>query len=247
MRQWLRSLLTYSNVISTLALFLVVGGGTTLAATGGNFILGKPNTASSKSTLSAPISDKALQVANTSTGTGATALGLSVASGHAPFTTNSGTKVANLNADKLDGKDSSGFVSSSRVQRIHWRVETDQSVQQRSEEVLAYGPLHLKGTCKSAEILGGPEGYVKLKVHSDVDASANWFFVEGSTASENGLALGAASGDVDVDSKTSGRLIGTLIYDWAGGTISVSLHLFHIYPSPGESLCEIYGTALHAT
>src|SRR5436190_2540118 len=32
MRQWLRSHLTYANVISTLALFLVLGGGTALAA-----------------------------------------------------------------------------------------------------------------------------------------------------------------------------------------------------------------------
>ena len=33
-----------------------------------------------------------------------------MASGHAPFTVNSGTKVANLNADKLDGIDSTGFL-----------------------------------------------------------------------------------------------------------------------------------------
>src|SRR5690349_8163638 len=108
MRQGLRSHLSFANVVSLVALFAALGG-TTYAATGGNFILGKPNSASSTSSLTAPVSGKALQVNNTSGGAGATALGLNVASGHAPFTVNSGTKVANLNADKLDGVDSTGF------------------------------------------------------------------------------------------------------------------------------------------
>lgn len=84
-------------------------GGTAIAATGGTFLLGKPNAATSKTSLSAPISGKALQLTNTSKGAGATALGLNVASGHAPFAVNSGVKVANLNADKLDRQDSSAF------------------------------------------------------------------------------------------------------------------------------------------
>jgi hypothetical protein len=91
-------------IVACIAL-LVALGGTTYAATGGNFILGKSNTASSKSTLSAPIADKALTVTNNSAKAGATALGLNVANGHPPFRVNSGTKVANLNADKLDGVD----------------------------------------------------------------------------------------------------------------------------------------------
>jgi hypothetical protein len=92
-----------------LALFISLGG-VGYAATGGNFILGNPNTATSQTSLSAPIAGKALQVTNTSTGAGATALGLNVAAGKTPFTVNSGTKVANLNADKLDGLDSTGFL-----------------------------------------------------------------------------------------------------------------------------------------
>ncbi len=100
---------SHGTVVAYLALFVALGG-TTYAATGGNFILGKPNTANSQTSLTASPSfaGKALQLTNTNTGAGATALGLSVASGHAPFTVNTGTKVANLNADKLDGIDSSG-------------------------------------------------------------------------------------------------------------------------------------------
>jgi hypothetical protein len=108
MRQWIRSHLTYANVMATLAVFLVLGG-ISYAATGDKFILGQSNTASSKSTLSAPIGDKALTVTNNSAAAGATALGLNVASGHPPFRVNSPTKVANLNADSLDGQDSTAF------------------------------------------------------------------------------------------------------------------------------------------
>jgi hypothetical protein len=80
MRQKLRSHLTYANVISTLALFLVVGGGTTLAATGGSFILGQPNSADTPTQLSSPTTNSAgaLKVGNTSTttaGRGITAQG----------------------------------------------------------------------------------------------------------------------------------------------------------------------------
>jgi hypothetical protein len=98
-----------SLVISCLALFVAMGSAG-YAATGGNFILGNPNSATSQTSLSAGIANKALQVTNMNTGAGATALGLSVAGGKPPFTVNSGTKVANLNADRLDGADSSGFL-----------------------------------------------------------------------------------------------------------------------------------------
>jgi hypothetical protein len=97
-------------IVACLSLFVALSG-VTYAATGGNFILGNPNMATTQTALSAPIAGKALQVTNTSTGAGASALGLTVAAGKTPFTVNSGTKVANLNADKLDGIDATGFVA----------------------------------------------------------------------------------------------------------------------------------------
>jgi hypothetical protein len=51
-----------------------------------------------------------LALTNNSTATGATALKLTVKPGKAPFNVNSGTKVANLNADKLDGIDSTALI-----------------------------------------------------------------------------------------------------------------------------------------
>lgn len=105
-----------ATVLATLALFASLGG-VGYSATGGTFILGRANTATTKSTLSANIADKALQIQNGSGTLGATALGLSVAVGKPPFTVNSPTKVANLNADKLDGMDASAFMTSSIYQR----------------------------------------------------------------------------------------------------------------------------------
>ncbi len=79
MRQWIRSHLTFANVVSLAALFVALGG-TTYAATGGNFILGQPNTASAPTQLSSPTTNAsgALKVSNTNTttpGRGITAAG----------------------------------------------------------------------------------------------------------------------------------------------------------------------------
>ena len=97
-------------LVALLALFVALGG-VGVAATGGNFILGQSNSASSKSTLSAGINDKALVVTNNNAGANATALGLNVAAGRPPMIISSSAgKAANLNADKLDGKDGGAFL-----------------------------------------------------------------------------------------------------------------------------------------
>ena len=98
-------------VVALAALFVALGG-VGIAANGQSLILGKSdNSATLKTGLSAPVNDKALQLTNTNTGASATALGLTVASGHAPLAVSSPTRVANLNADKLDGVDSGGFLA----------------------------------------------------------------------------------------------------------------------------------------
>jgi len=95
--------------VALLALFVALGG-VGYSATGGNFILGQTNTASSTSTLSAPVAGRALQLTNTDASAGATALGLAVAAGHAPLDVNSTTKVVRLNSDLLDNLDSTSFI-----------------------------------------------------------------------------------------------------------------------------------------
>jgi hypothetical protein len=142
----IRSRLTYANVMVTILAFIVLGG-MSYAATGGNFILGNPNSASSTTSLTAPVAGKGLQVTNTSTGAGATALGLNVASGHPPFTVNSGTKVTNLNADKLDGMDSSAFVPNSKLVRAGPVTATPPDADSRFVTIAQVGHFLFYGQC----------------------------------------------------------------------------------------------------
>jgi hypothetical protein len=91
---------------------LVLGVATTaLAGTGvgARFDLGKTNTVNAVTKLVGSVAGPSLQVDNNSTGAGATALDLQVEPGKAPMKVNSEAKVANLNADKLDGLDSTQF------------------------------------------------------------------------------------------------------------------------------------------
>ena len=76
MRPWLRSHLTYANVMVTILAFIVLGG-MSYAASGGNFILGQSNSASSTTALTRTGANagKGLQVTNMSTSAGATMSG----------------------------------------------------------------------------------------------------------------------------------------------------------------------------
>lgn len=77
---------------------LVLGSGTAYAATGGNFLLGKSNSAGATTTL---------------TNANGTALSLNSKSGTAPLKVNRNVRVTNLNADLLDGLNSSSFAKAS--------------------------------------------------------------------------------------------------------------------------------------
>jgi hypothetical protein len=113
-------------------------------ANGGNFILGSlNNTATAITKLTGTVGGgPALQVSNPSTATGSTALDLQVATGKAPMKVNSQTKVTNLNADKLDGKDSTAFGPASRVPM--WVVaNADGTIARKSPGVVSVSKLSL--------------------------------------------------------------------------------------------------------
>lgn len=96
-----------------LVLALVFGVATTaIGATGGNFILGKPNAASTPSSLAASIAKPTLTLINKSTDAAATALNINVAAGQPPLKVNAAAGTATgLSADELDGRDSSEFAT----------------------------------------------------------------------------------------------------------------------------------------
>jgi hypothetical protein len=102
--------------VALLALFLNLTG-LAYAATGGNFILGHSNSANKTTALTgSPTSGAALSVTNATAGQ--PAAGFHVSSTASPFTVSSPTKVANLNADLLDGIDSTGFQKTSDLVRM---------------------------------------------------------------------------------------------------------------------------------
>jgi hypothetical protein len=83
---------------------LVIGSGTAYAATGGTFLLGKSNSASTTTVLS---------------NSRGTALSLSSKAGTAPLKVNRATKVTNLNSDQLDGLDSTRFALATGTTRAY--------------------------------------------------------------------------------------------------------------------------------
>jgi hypothetical protein len=96
-----------SLLISCLALFVALGSAG-YAANGGNFILGQSNSASNQTALTSSNSAApSLNIANTG---GRPAARFAVNAGIPSFTVTNSTKIPNLNADRLDGLDSTGFL-----------------------------------------------------------------------------------------------------------------------------------------
>src|SRR5262249_59219092 len=94
----------------TSTLVLVVASAISGTVVGAVFNLGETNSVDATSMLQGSSAGPMLQITNTSADTGATSLGLNVTPGEPPFTVNSDAKVTGLNADALDGLDSSDFV-----------------------------------------------------------------------------------------------------------------------------------------
>ena len=76
---------------------------------GGVFNLGQSNGVNATTTLSGATAGPQLKVSNTSTGTGASGLSISTATGKPPLVVNSTGQVANLNASLLGGSSAASF------------------------------------------------------------------------------------------------------------------------------------------
>ena len=108
---WLaKGMALFWGAVMTLA--LVFGAASmALAANGQPFLLGRAtNAATALTKLTANVNGSAMQVQNTNVGTDDTALNLAVQEGEAPMRVNSDARVANLNSDQIDGKDSAAFL-----------------------------------------------------------------------------------------------------------------------------------------
>lgn len=100
------------TVLAVVVALVLVMAPAALAANGQAWILGKSNVATAITKLAgaAGVNGPMLQLINNNADANDTALDLRVQAGEAPMRVNSTTKVANLNADQLDGQDSSAFL-----------------------------------------------------------------------------------------------------------------------------------------
>jgi hypothetical protein len=109
-----------ASMVFGLALVLALVFGVASMALGANgqaWILGQNNAATAVTKLAgaAGVDGPMLQLINNNAEANDTALELRVQAGEAPMSVNSGTKVANLNSDQLDGKDQSAFADVSEL------------------------------------------------------------------------------------------------------------------------------------
>jgi|1186.fasta_scaffold00146_6 hypothetical protein len=213
-------------VISLVALFVSLSG-TAWAATGGNFILGQANSATTQTGLTANFTGKTLQLTNTSTATGATPLGLTPGAGRPPFQTPSTTKVANLNADKLDGLDSTqlqrrvtgtctansavqgvaagGAVSCAAFPQGSSPINVDMPFSRTDHgttTVFSGNGLTLTATCYYENSSAGTEGgqmHVDAGAGGDVNATYSFSdFFNPTTVKQDGFTPGSPTSQLDI-------------------------------------------------
>jgi hypothetical protein len=147
----------HATVVSYLALSVALGG-SAYAATGGTFTLGHANYANKTTSLKNTASGPALKVA--------------AAKGTPPLAVSNGTKIANLNADKVDGLHSTAF------QRKGYRIYSSISSGAAGEQPAgSAGPWTFGFTCAG----GGPATFT---VHGP-----------GTIAGTTSLAAGSAKAD----------------------------------------------------
>lgn len=164
----------FGGSVVTLALILGVAS-VALGANGGNFILGRSNVATALTSLAGNVNGSAMQVQNTNAGTNDTALDVRVQPGETPIKINSDTKVANFNADELDGLDST------QIGQQMWAVVNADGSRRRGSGSSVIGIVKY----------GGPPGHYAVIFDRNVESCA--YFA--TTTDGNGGQIGTSESD----------------------------------------------------
>ncbi len=222
---------------------------------GGIFNLGQSNSVNATTTLTGATSGKQLQVTNSSTGVGAAGIGIKVAAGKPPLVVNSSTKVAGLNADKVDGLDATAFQrplnstcqNNTAVSAVtsSGAVTCSRSAVRPIALDLASGQLPVGASLGPSSlrlylVCPSTGGHVTFENGANsTGATLNWMFSEGGTSSTvNASGVSLAAGDQIDFSPPTGRLEGQWIFAEPAGVTTVNLHFF-----TNGSFCEARGTA----
>ena len=257
MRQWIRAHLTYANAVATLALFLVLSGGTAMALKGKNTV------------FSDDIVDDQVSSADvrndTLNGGGLGAADLrpdSVRSSEVKPDSLTGGDVDESslgvvpNSKQLGGRLASGYqrrvIGSCGGAMAIQAVDagggvacTEQSVfpiaadltSNNAAKTILFGSskLSLSAECGSS---GAAARFIN---NGTGGATLNWLFSQGgatSTVNASGTSLGAGG---NLDFVFANRIEGQWIFADGGGVTTVNLHGFYLPGSP--AFCEFKGTA----
>jgi hypothetical protein len=239
-----------SMLVALVALFVALGG-VGIAANGGNLILGQSNHATAQTSLSAPVAGgKTLSLANNDTSkSNSTALGLAVSSGHPPFSVNSSTRVANLNADRLDGLDASAFVLGQNQVRMEAQLTPGQT------KFWDIGPyIRLTGDCTSnsgqtvfhQNLLNDSPGTGSFQVGAMTYNNGNDFLVMPAVRQYSGTAITITRQENPVTSAETGTFDEvTLVWSDPSGETITGIFSALASTFPGE--CDLHGTLTRAT
>jgi len=263
MRQWIRSHLTYANVIATLALFLVLTGGTAVALKGSNTV--SSDDIVNDQVFSTDVRDDTLN------GGGLTATDLrpdSVRGSEIKDNALKGIDVAEstlglvpqashaANSDQLGGRAAGGYqrrvngtCSRGAIQSIHGdgRVScSDQAVFPISADLDSTG-----NRFKSASFFPSNLGLLlrcdSTSAAADFvnsgsgGATLNWLFSQGGTQSTVNASGTSVPGNDVIGFFFANRVEGQWIFADAQGGTTVNLHGFIAPGSP--AFCEFKGTA----
>jgi hypothetical protein len=209
-----------ATAISIVALFVALSG-TAYAATGGTFILGKANSATSVSSL---------------TNTGGTALRLSSKTGTAPLTVNSSKQVPNLNASLLGGQSASAFF---QVDTAGGALGTGTKTlfNQSTGFLVGTWPdaaFALEGSCDPS----GPGSGVELLLNDDSSNTATIYTLTASGSGETAASGGGGSAVLLAANASFDMVIAQVI---AGTRVLTIVATERYIPFAGSDECDYSG------
>jgi hypothetical protein len=183
---------TFLTVIGAVAILVLAANSALYAATGGEFILGKKNSANNISTLKRTTPGPALKLKTTSSA--------------APMVVTGAGKVANLNADKVDGLNAADLQTRSRI--YHVPPASGVSSFATTFTGLAPGIYLVSYSLQTSMSTGNLHCWFYT-------GSGGAYTMWNSTATHEDLGFAAASGVVDTRTQS-------LSFNCNGGTMTVS-------------------------
>jgi hypothetical protein len=229
--RWRRFVRRNRSLVAVAVVSSLLASGT--AAATSYLVLGAANTSSKSTTLTSSVNASVLRITNTNSTGGTSARGLSIAvpAGREPIVVNSTAgKATNLDADKLDGRDSGDF---GRVRSFAVGTNTVSDYTQ----VIAFNGL----TLNRRSFLSGSD-LVCAMYGTSPDGGRIDVVVAGATgASAVGMATPSGNGSVGIASPSNPQIVATLVFV-DSATHHVTTAVYSIYELPGNAGCMWQGT-----